>query len=211
MAKLVKCKTCGEEIAKSAKVCPKCGAKQKKSNPVVTVFACLLLVVVIFSVLSGGNDDPELVESTQSPNVSASATPVPKKTEFYPGETAALNDVEVTFVSCEESSGKQFFAPEEGNIFVLCKFLIDNKSTSDIAVSSLLSFEAYVDDFSTTMSLTATTLADDPQLDGSVAAGKKMSGVIGYEVPKDWEKLEVNFTPSFWSGKDIKFVATKAP
>lgn len=27
---MVKCKTCGQEISKSAKICPHCGVKQKK-------------------------------------------------------------------------------------------------------------------------------------------------------------------------------------
>ena len=47
------------------------------------------------------------------------------------------------------------------------------------------------------------------QLDGTVAAGKKFNGVIGYEVPADWKELEVRFTPDFWSGKEIIFVANK--
>lgn len=48
---------------------------------------------------------------------------------------------------------------------------------------------------------------DKNQLDGTVAPGKKMNGVIGYEVPADWKELEINFTPDFWSNKDISFVA----
>ena len=47
------------------------------------------------------------------------------------------------------------------------------------------------------------------QLDGSVAAGKKMNGVIGYEVPSGWSTIEVKFTPDFWSGKDIAFTYSK--
>ena len=33
---------------------------------------------------------------------------------------------------------------------------------------------------------------DKNQLDGTVAPGKKMNGVIGYEVPADWKELEKN-------------------
>lgn len=62
MAKLVKCKTCGEEIAKTAKLCPKCGAKQKKSNQVLSAIGVLLLVamifVVVFALVGGGDDQP---------------------------------------------------------------------------------------------------------------------------------------------------------
>ena len=70
-----------------------------------------------------------------------------------------------------------------------------------------MSFEAYVDDYSTNMSMTGTFAADKGQMDGTVAAGKKMSGVIGYEVPADWKTLEIRFTPDFWSGNDITFIA----
>ena len=41
--KLVRCRVCGSEIAKSAKKCPQCGAKQKKSH----AFRNLLLLVII--------------------------------------------------------------------------------------------------------------------------------------------------------------------
>lgn len=55
------------------------------------------------------------------------------------------------------------------------------------------------------MNLSATASSDKPQLDGSVAAGKKMNGTIGYEVDESWSTLEIRFTPNFWSGKEIVF------
>ena len=91
-------------------------------------------------------------------------------------------------------------------MFLLCEFSIDNQSDKDIAVSSIASFNAYVDDYSTNLSISATIATDKPQLDGAVAAGKKMTGVVGYEVPKDWE---IRFTPDFWSGNEIEFIANK--
>lgn len=45
MSKLVKCKTCGEEIAASAKICPKCGAKVKK--PFYKKWWIWIIVVII--------------------------------------------------------------------------------------------------------------------------------------------------------------------
>lgn len=35
-----------------------------------------------------------------------------------------------------------------------------------------------------------------------------MEGVIAYQVPTDWKKIEINVSPSFWSSKDIQFIAT---
>ena len=76
-------------------------------------------------------------------------------------------------------------------------------------MSSIVCFDAYVDDYATSMSLTAQLASDKGQLDGTVAAGKKMSGVIGFEVPEDWAEIEVRFTPDFWKSKNFIFVANK--
>ncbi len=202
MDKMTKCKTCGADIAKSAKVCPACGAKQKKH-----IVLGIILVIIGLSIIGAalGGNSPQKV-GTMDTQGSLESTASQDK-EFTTGDVVALNDIEVTFVSCLEINGNQYFSPETGNVFLLCEFVIDNKSSKDIAVSSLASFEAYVDDYSTQMSLLATMSADKNQLDGSVAAGKKMSGVVGYEVPNNWETLEIRFTPDFWSGQSITFIA----
>ena len=198
------CRTCGETIAKSANICPKCGAKQKKRHPILGIILAVFGIGLIGAAINGGGNEPEKVGDVDTPK----QTQEEQKTEFCVGDVVSLNDIEVTFVSCTESNGKQYLEPEEGNVFLICEFSIDNKSEKDIAVSSLVSFEAYVDDYSTTLSLTGTVSTDKQQLDGSIAAGKKMNGVVGYEVPKDWKELEIRFTPDFWTGKDITFIAT---
>ena len=198
MDKMTKCKTCGADIAKSAKVCPACGAKQKK--PVVLIVITVFIAIGIIGAALGGNS-PEKVGDTGTNSTA------PQQTEFAVGDVVSLKDIEVTFVSCTESSGKGYYTPDSGNVFLFCEFAIENKSNKDISVSSIMSFEAYVDDYSTNMSMTGTLAADKGQMDGTVAAGKKMSGVIGYEVPADWKTLEIRFTPDFWSGNDITFIA----
>ena len=47
------------------------------------------------------------------------------------------------------------------------------------------------------------------QLDGNIASGKKMNGIVAYQVPSDYKTMEINVTPDFWSGKDIKFIYSK--
>lgn len=51
MAKLINCKVCGQPVAKSAKTCPHCGAKQKKSGfrmfiASLLIFAGIILIAV---------------------------------------------------------------------------------------------------------------------------------------------------------------------
>lgn len=151
--------------------------------------------------------EPDSEESVAEPYDNESAEM--KKTEFSVGEIVDLNGVNASLLSITESTGGQFNAPDEGNVFVLLEFEIENNSDKDISVSSIMSFEAYCDDYAISQSLSGLMSVENKnQLDGSVAAGKKMNGVIAYEVPADWQQIEVSFTPDFWSGKDIKFVAT---
>lgn len=213
MAKIVKCKTCGAQIAKTAKVCPKCGAKQ---HTVALTLCGIIVVITIFAcvgILAGGNQsEPQKVANSnpsQNPQGNTETSSKPEKSTFSVGEQVSLNNVVVTLNSVTESDGSQFNKPSNGNTFIRCEFLIENNSEKDLAISSIMCFNAYVDDYSAPMSLSATIDADKGQLDGAIAAGKKMSGAIGYEVPKDWKELEIRFTPDFWSQKDITFVHKK--
>lgn len=213
MGKMVKCKSCGQEIAKSAKVCPKCGAKQKKHTAlgvILVIFGVLLIVAAI----GGGSDDPKKVGDsvpTQSQDDQSAETNSvePEKTTFGVGEQVSLNDVIVTLNGVTESNGSQFNKPSDGNVFILCEFTIENNSDRDLSISSIMCFEAYVDGYSTSMSLSAMIESDKNQLDGAVAAKRKMNGAIGYETAADWGEIEIRFTPDFWSGKDITFIYSK--
>lgn len=192
MDKMTNCKACGASIAKSATTCPQCGAKQKKRHPVLGIIIAIFGICMIVAVINDMGDDPGKEKQT-----------------FSVGETAELNGVSVKFDSCTESNGSQFNTPDDGNVFLLCEFSIDNQSDKDIAVSSIASFNAYVDDYSKNLSISAIIATDKAQLDGAVAAGKKMTGVVGYEVPKDWKEIEIRFTPDFWSGNEITFIVNK--
>ncbi len=145
--------------------------------------------------------------STQSSGVSPTSQSA--KTIFGVGDKVELNNVVVTLVGITESSGSQYNKPTDGNVFVLCEFEIENNSSSEITVSSLVSFEAYCDDYACNFSLSALLeKGNKNQLDGQVASGKKFNGVVGYEIPADWKELELRFAPNFWAGKKITFVAT---
>ncbi len=205
--KMTVCKACKQQIAHSAKVCPHCGAKNKKVNPVlvgIIIFAALIIIISA----AGGSDEPVKVGENTSQSGTTTMDSQNDRNAFTVGEIAELRDVQVSLVSVTESTGSSFNQPSDGNVFVLCEFEITNHSKEEIAVSSLLSFNAYCDDYTCSFSLSALLeKGDKNQLDGTVAAGKKMKGVIGYEVPADWNELELHFTPDFWSGKDIIFIA----
>lgn len=210
------CKVCGAEVASNAPICPQCGAKLKKKHPVLIGVVALVFLVIVISAI-GSDDEPKKVESnapSQSVgNVTAQTDAAGNEQEtknvFQIGETAELKGVRVTLVNVTENTGSAYNTPNDGNVFVLCEFEIENNSDQEITVSSMVSFDAYCDDYVCTYSLGALLeKGDKNQLDGTVAAGKKFNGIVGYEVPSDWEELEISFTPDFWSGKDITFVTS---
>lgn len=58
-SKMKLCKTCGKEIAKKAKSCPYCGAKNKKPiyKRVWFIILCAILAIIIVGCVAGGSDD----------------------------------------------------------------------------------------------------------------------------------------------------------
>ena len=145
---------------------------------------------------------------TEEPAEEPEEEPVEEKTEYGVGDTLTQNDVTVTFLGVTESRGSAYNKPSEGNVFVLCEFEIANNKSTDLGVSSMMNFEVYCDDYSTSLSLGALIESGNKsQLDGTIAGGKKMKGVVGYEIPADWAELEIHYTPSALFAKDFTFIA----
>lgn len=168
------------------------------------VFLCLFVFIGAAFASCGSSSKPEKVGTS----VSSSQQP-PQQSDSGPetfgvGDQVVLDGVAVTLLSVTENSGQNYVSPDDGKVFVLCEFEIENNSSRDIASSTMLSFESYIDGYTTSLSLTAMMSSDEPQLDGTIAAGKKMKGVVGYEAPQDWSEIEIRFSPSFW-GSEIVF------
>ena len=73
-ANLIKCKICGAEIAKNAKVCPQCGAKNKVLHPIrgaiaglVALIFCIVFISALHSAIdSNPPDEPVPIEVSAS-------------------------------------------------------------------------------------------------------------------------------------------------
>lgn len=210
------CKHCQTEIPKKAKMCPNCRKKQGGIGKWIAIAVVLLMVI---GVAAGGSsdDEPKKIDTSNSTTNESSSSeketdakpePQNEKTTFTVGETAELNGVQVTMISFEESTGKDYVTPTEGNVFALAEFEIVNNTDSEINISSMISFEAYADDYALNYSLSAAMMKDG-QLDGTIAAGKKMKGWIGWEVPADYQNVEIHFTDNVWSNNKFVFLYEK--
>lgn len=163
---------------------------------------------------SEGSTTAPVSASSQSAPVSTS-TPAPTEEvqeTLGVGDTADVDGVKVTLNSVTETSGTDFIKPEDGNIFVLCNFTIQNDSDADLTISSAMCFEAYCDDTSINldiMGLSTDEAQQAGQLDGDVASGKNMSGVVCYQVPTSYSKLEVSVQPNILDANTADFVYEK--
>lgn len=208
------CKYCGSPIPASAKICPYCRKKQKGKGGLIAVVVIILLIIIIAAAASG-DDEPKKVSSSENTSSSTSSTSQKKEkkkdTTFTVGDTADFDGVKVKLSSAIVSKGNKskFVTPDDGKYFLELIFDIENDSDDDIAVSSVISFDAYCDDTSIDQDLIGQQ-ADEVdglgQLDGKVASGKRMNGVISYQVPKDFKKFEITYAPDFWDDKDVTFV-----
>ena len=72
--KMTVCSHCGAEIASSAKVCPKCGGKNKKpiyKRPWFIILAVIIVLGIISSAFGGGNKETESSGSSNNGSISA--------------------------------------------------------------------------------------------------------------------------------------------
>lgn len=206
-----KCKHCQSDIPKKAKVCPNC---RKKQGGALKWVAIVIIALIFIGAIAGGEDDqPKKVANNNSEANKISSISTESETAtpeaFGVGDTAEYKGVKVTLNSIKESNGSQFNKPTDGNVFLLVNFTIENNTDTDLAVSSMLSFDAYQDGYSTNMSLSALIEKSGEQLDGTIAPGKKMQGTIGYEVPATYTEFEINYQADVWSSKKFTFVYEK--
>ena len=209
------CKYCKTEIPYGAKVCPQCRKKQG-ANGCLTAIVVILAIALIGSCFGGGTDNSDTNSSNASEEASSSIKETTEvttsesadtQTIFGIGDTVEVDEgIEMTILSAGEyKSDNQFITPADGKIFYKVDVEITNNSDKDTTISSLVSFEAYEDDYS--IDETYSSGIEDA-LSGSVAAGKKIKGSLCYELNADWKELEIQYKPNVWKNEKIIFKLT---
>lgn len=120
MSKMIKCKTCGADIAKSAKVCPHCGAKNKKKHNIIGSIFLVLGIVLIISALFGSDD-------SSSPNSDKPVT----KSETETSSNSSVSDSAPDKSSQDESAPLDNEAPIELSAHDLWAAYDENEVNAD--------------------------------------------------------------------------------
>ena len=211
--KLKTCKHCGAEIAATAKTCPQCGGKNKAPIYKRPWFV-VLVVLIIIGIIAGGsgskkNQDThkvgEVTNNTSSQettnNTSEDEPTVEKKTSYVVGDILQDGDIKIVYIaSGNYVEDNQFLQPGENNQYVFLKFAFINEGKTDKSVS-FYNFDAYADGYACDMHYSS-----DEALSATLSAGRATSGTIVFEVPKNAQDIEVEYSPNAFSSKKVKFV-----
>ncbi|MDY5846139.1 MAG: DUF4352 domain-containing protein [Bariatricus sp.] len=195
-------------------------SKKKKGGPLkIILIILLILIIAVVALFVSGVIDKDLLpfkntEKNVTPEDDDNATDDTSDQKTYAlGEIATINDISIQATDYEESTGDEWAAPEEGNVFVFVNLNITNQSEKDITVSSMASFESYCNDVKLDYSVNAfTALAtntDRQQMDGSVVPGSSLDGYLCLEVPSDWTDLEIHYADQVWKDEGVIFRISK--
>ena len=199
-----KCKNCKEEIAKSAKVCPKCGAKlgmpgwAKALIIVAVIFGCLIACVNGCS-----NAVNNAVDETKSAYKDINGKTSFRLNESFQNkyEKITMTEVNTNFTDYDEYTG-----PKDGNKIIMLKFEVENinPDNDELYVSSL-NFNASADGVVADTYIWASSKYND--LSATVGKGKKTVGYVLYEVPQSAQSIVVDYNADFWTdGTSIEFI-----
>ena len=165
------------------------------------LMACLLAVMLVFAGAAHAFDFDDMLgglTSMFSPDADES---------YGAKEIVEIGDISIELTNVLESGKNEFYTPEDGYEYIIIEFSIENNGKEDLTVSSMLCFSAWCDGKMYTISLEALStamFAGKPQMDTIIEPGKSFTGVIGYEVPEDWEEMIVEFKEDI-IGKTISF------
>ncbi len=130
-------------------------------------------------------------------------------TSYAPGETACLDDYDITLTNAITSNGNSIYTPAEGNMYIIFEFSITNKTDEEAFISSMMCFSPSVDGKPYTFSLEANSIAllsGKIQFDKAIDPGKTQNGIVGYEIPKTWNEIRISVCPDIYGGDKATFV-----
>ena len=122
-------------------------------------------------------------------------------------EPVVMGGVQATLIDVYESLGDKYNSPDDGKVFIVCEFEVENKSADALDISGLASYDVYVDDYDADIELFTPSGID--VLGGTIASGKKTRGAVVCQADPDWTTVEIHLKPDMFGRNAMVFVAAK--
>lgn len=143
--------------------------------------------------------DAGTAKSSPTPTAQAATT-------YQVGDKITLDKVILTVNNVERSQGGQFSKPSAGNTWVNLNLTLENTGSAQEFIATggqMFLLDAKGNQYQTAVS---DKVVDNPNasLDGTLIAGAKKTGWVGFEVPAGVTGLKFQYTPSFWDNRKIE-------
>ncbi|MGL5149864.1 MAG: DUF4352 domain-containing protein [Clostridium sp.] len=207
MAKLISCESCGQEVYRGA-ICQKCGKDTRsfleKHKIIIGVLIFMIIGAIgVIGIVSKGSAVDEENTSESYVEDSGNQEVISEENKSYNiGDTIELECMNLIVNRVYTVEGNEISTPKEGNEYIAVDCTVENTSSKDIGVSSLMMFKVVDSDGrKCDYSMEGLVAAKVGQLDDNVEPGKKLTGVYVVEVPIGTTGLELEFTEVFISEK----------
>ncbi len=158
---------------------------------VISVLLTVLILGLFTCFALGSGEDNSSVSEGDGTTAAAQSE---QKLIANVGDTLTTESLKITYTDCKDYTGySQYSAPKSGNKIVCLSFSVENAGSTDRHIS-YFDFECYAD------------YVVDDGLSATISAGRKASGNVYFEVPKDAQSIEVEYETDFWSGNKAIFV-----
>lgn len=201
--KLVKCKSCGREIAKNAKVCPSCGAKQRRggvATAVVSIFAVIAVIGAISVAIGGNGTNLTSGGDGLSPEASGIQAVGDEKSVGLNGTVKGDHfDLSIVDVKCTDALENLIgtitttVTPEGKDKTLLCVTFSAKNTTDSTQNVANAGFNAYADGKKVLPKAVSGKIDDAMPFVGAVSSGMEMVGYSVWELPKDWQEFKTSY------------------
>lgn len=175
--------------------------KRRKSKLPLIIFILVILLAAGFFVIKSG------ILSSDSEKRAAEPNTVSYSTE----ETGVLDGIEIKVLSTKTSSGGKVIKPLSGNSFLLIELEVHNTTDTPISISDISNFTGLYENSAIKYSASAYKILSKKQtrLSGTVEPGETFTGFVCYEVPSEFDKIDLEFHYPTWYNQKIAFSITK--
>ena len=104
------------------------------------------------------------------------------------------------YVHQDLNSDNMFVSPKDGYKFIRAYFIMKNTNKTDRYLGSF-DFTCYADD----SKMEKSYYGEDTLNFGNVSSGRNIQGYIYFEVPKNAQKIEIEYETNWWTDKKAYF------
>lgn len=167
----------------------------------ISILLAVLCTAMFAAFALGSGEDESSVSSGEGEPKTTEAEAASETLTAKVGDTLTTPYLKITYVSCSEYKDyNEFMAPKSGNKIIKLTFDAENIDDTDSYIS-YFDFSCYADNVAA-----ESYYSGEDDLSATISPGRKATGSVYFEVPKNAEAIEVEYETDFWTGNKAIFV-----